>query len=272
MEDDWKDNVETTPDDANDSSGETRQQELFTKPVRDGGMISFIEREVDRFDFDGYEVVRKEMFSKANCPAVTIKYGKIMFNTRAIRKLDECSHIQILINTEKKLMIAKPCDEEEKDSVQWSRIDKKKEKTVSRQISGQFFTAQLFEEMHWDINSTIKILGTLLKCREEKIFIFDLPNAEAYISISAQDPDNPKRRKRIPLIPERWQGHYGLSYEESQVEVVKTFEGVPEGFVKITLPQMPTKKPAAVAAESEPEPEPEPTEPNNDEMKDGTIQ
>lgn len=262
-----EDDSMTTQDGGNGIPEEAKPQELFTKPLRDGGMISYIEREVDRFDFDGYEVVRKELFSKANCPAVTIKYGKIMFNTRAIRKLNECSHVQILINSEKKLMISKPCDEEEKDSVQWSRIHSKTEKIVSRQISGQYFTAQLFEEMRWDINSTIKILGTLLKCREEKIFIFDLKNAEAYISISAMDPDNPKRRKRIPLIPERWQGRYGPSYEESQVEVVKTFEGVPEGFVKITLPQMPAKKPAATGIKIEAEA----TQPDNEEIKDGTI-
>ena len=47
-------------------AAETRPQETFTKPTRDG-KISYIEREVDRFDFDGYEVVRRELFSKVNC-------------------------------------------------------------------------------------------------------------------------------------------------------------------------------------------------------------
>jgi hypothetical protein len=263
MEDEMEGPIETPQDDENNSSEKVKPEETFTKPLRDGGMITFIEREVDRFDFDGYEVVRKELFSKANCPAVTLKYGKVMFNSRAIRKLDACSHVHILINSEKKLMIAKPCAEEEKDSVQWSKIDRKSEKSVTRQITGKYFTAQLFEEMKWDINSTIKILGTLLTCKDEKIFIFNLVNAEAYISVSAMDPDDPKRRRRIPLIPEHWQGHYGQSYEESRVEIVKTFEGVPEGFVKITLPQMPVKKLAADRLE---------LFENKNEVKDDTIQ
>ena len=80
---------------------ETKSQEMFTKPVRNG-IVEYIEREVDRFDYEDYEVVRREFFSKANCPAVTIKYGKVNFNVRAIRKLNECSHIQILINFGKK--------------------------------------------------------------------------------------------------------------------------------------------------------------------------
>jgi hypothetical protein len=104
--------------------------------------IEFIEYEVDRFDFEGYEVVRKEFFSKAICPAVTIKYGMVNFNIRAIRKMNECSHILILINSEQKRMIAKPCDEDDKDSLQWSKVDKYN-KVVPRTITGKMFTALL---------------------------------------------------------------------------------------------------------------------------------
>jgi hypothetical protein len=105
---------------ASENKGEDK---LFTKPAR-SGKVELIEREVDRFDYEGYEVVRREFFSKANCPAITLTLGKINFSIRAIRKLAECSHIQILINSEKKLMMIKPCDEDDKDSLQWSRVDK----------------------------------------------------------------------------------------------------------------------------------------------------
>lgn len=221
-------------------NAENRPQETYTKPAKDG-KISYIEREVDSFDYEGYQVVRRELFSKANCPAVTLKYGSVNFNARAIRKLDECRFIQILINSEKKLMIAKPCEEDDKDSVQWSKVNKHG-KVEPRKITGKVFTAQLFDDMKWDFNATFKILGTLLTCKGEKIFVFDLINAEAYLSVSAPSPDNPKRRERIPFMPEHWQGNYGQTYEQSKIEIVKTFEGMPEGFVKITLPQMPSKK------------------------------
>ena len=245
-----------------DETSETKPEE-FTKPLRDiDNMVSYIEREVDSFDFDGYEVVRRELFSKANCPAVTMKYGKVIFNIRAIRKLDECSHIQILMNQGEKKMIAKPCAEEEKDSVQWSRVDKRG-KVVSRQITGKVFTAQLFSDMNWDLNSTIKVLGTQLICKGEKLFVFELINAEAYLSVSAPSADNPKRRERIPYMPEHWQGTYGSSYEDSKKELIKTFEDVPEGFVKIIIPQVPTKK---LAADT-----PELFDQTNEPEKDDTI-
>jgi hypothetical protein len=224
----------------NEQTEKKQTQETFTKPARDG-KIEYIEREVDRFDFDGYEVVRGEFFSKTNCPAVTLKYGSVVFNIRTIRKLNECRFVQILINQKKKLMIAKPCEEDEKDSLQWSRIDKR-EKVVPRAISGKMFTAQLYKDMKWNIESTVKMLGTLLKCKDEKIFVFNLTNAEAYLHLSEPSADDPKRRRRVPFMPEHWQGNYGQSYEESKNQIVSTFEGVPEGFVKITIPQLQSSK------------------------------
>lgn len=236
-------NITFEPEDDNKSqSGQEKEntQEIYTKPTRDG-KISYIEREVDSFNFEGYEMVRREFFSKVNCPAMTLKYGSVNFNVRAIRKLDECRFIQILINSEKKRIIAKPCGEDEKDSIQWSKMNKHG-KVEPRKITGKVFTAQLYNDMKWNINATIKVLGTLLKSKGEKLFVFELINAEAYLSISAPSPDNPKHRERIPLMPSHWEGHYGQSYEENKVEIVQTFEGVPEGFVKITLPKIPIKK------------------------------
>ena len=216
------------------------EETKFTKPSKNGE-IEFIEYEVDRFDFGGYEVVRREFFSKANCPAVTIKYGKVNFNVRAIRKLDECSHIQILINFDKKRMIAKPCDEDDKDSLQWSRIDKRG-KVVPREITGKMFTAQLFKDMNWHLECTFKMLGTLITCKGEKIFVFDLINAERYLSISKPTEDDPKRRERVVFMPKTWEGSYGQSYEESKIPIVETFEGVPDGYVKIQIPPLQQKK------------------------------
>jgi hypothetical protein len=148
----------------------------------------------------------------------------------------------IMINPKKKIMIVKPCEEDDKDSLQCSRVDKQG-KVVPRTINGKLFTAQLFKDMNWSIESTVKILGTLNTCQGQKIFRFDLSNAEAYLHLSEQSEGDTKRRKRVPYMPEHWQGNYGQSYEENQKQFITTFEGVPEGFVKITIPQLPQRKP-----------------------------
>ena len=234
-----KDGVLTNNGASKNKPEETKQQEMFTKPMR-SGKIEYIEREVDRFDFEGYEVVRRELFSKANCPAVTLKYGKVGFNVRAIRKFGECRYIHILINREKKSIKIKPCEEDEKDSIQWSKVNKQG-KVVPRTITGKLFTAQLYKDMKWDLRCTFKMLGMLLICKGEKIFEFNLMNAERYLSLAKPTEDNPKRRERVAFIPEHWTESYGQSYEESQIPIIETFEGIPDGYVKITLPSSPSK-------------------------------
>ena len=96
--------------------------------------------------------------------------------------------------------------------------------------------------MKWSIDSTIKVLGTLLTCKGEKLFIFELINAEAYLSLSEPFSDDPKRRKRVPFMPEHWKDNYGLYYADSKNQMITTFEGAPEGFVKIEIPQLPIKE------------------------------
>jgi hypothetical protein len=69
-------------------------------------------------------------------------------------------------------------------------------------------------------------------------------NAEAYFSLAAPTEEDPNRHERVPLTPSHWQGNYGQSYEESKTPLLTTFEGIPEGFVKITLPPLPSRKSA----------------------------
>jgi len=231
-------------EDNNDKTPKNKDVEIkFTKPSQNGE-IEFIEYEIDRFDYEGFEVVRREFFSKANCPAVTIKDGKVNFNVRAIRKLGECSHILIMINFKQKRLLVEPCDEDNKNALQWSKVDKNA-KVVPRTITGRAFTALLYKDMNWHLDCTFKMLGTLLKSENERKFIFDLVNAERYLSISKPTEDNPKRRERVAYMPKTWEGSYGQSYEESKIPLVETFDGVPDGYVKIPVTPLPRKKPTS---------------------------
>jgi hypothetical protein len=244
---DMQDDTMNTNDAGNEASKknepeEKKLQDLFTKPTRDG-KTGYIEYEVESLGLEDCEVIRGELFSKANCPAVTFRYGSVTFNVRAIRKLGECSHVLLLINKEKKLLIAKPCHEDENDSQQWSRVDKHG-KLIPRMIRGDYFSALLFRDMNWDLRCTFKVLAKLQKCKNEKAFIFELVDAEKYLSLSAPTADNPKRRERIPFIPEHWKDNFGQLYEDRKNLILETFDGVPDGYIKITLPKKPNKKTA----------------------------
>ena len=105
-----------------------------------------------------------------------------------------------------------------------------------------FNDLKFYIQMKWNIESTIKVLGTLLKCRDEKIFAFNLVNAEVYLHLAKPSADDPKRRERVAFMPKLWEENYGQSYEESQIPIIETFEGMPDDYVKITIPPFPHKK------------------------------
>jgi hypothetical protein len=225
----------------NIGTSKNNTEEVFTMPTEDG-LVKYIERVVEEHNFEGFEVVRSELFSKANCPAVTLKGGKIMFNIKAIRKLDGCRYIQMLMNPKENQMIARPCKEDEKDYLQWSKINKHG-KLETRPITGRAFCDLVFKQMEWESDGTYKILGTLeIDKRNKKIFIFELNNAEQYVRLAMPTEDNPNRYQRVPLAPAHYQGRYGDLYEERKEKKIETFEDIPEGFIRITIPSSTSKK------------------------------
>jgi hypothetical protein len=203
--------------------------------------VEYIEHVVDKINYDGYEIVRKEFLSKAYCPAVMFRYGSIQFNIKAIRKLDARSHIQFLINKKDMVMMVKPCGEDDIDSSQWCRIDKHNT-LIARKITCKVFTALIYQSMNWAVESSYKILGALYTAKDEKVFVFRLMNAEAYSYLAEPSEEDPNRRRRVPYMPKHWQGNFGDSYEESQKPIVSTFEEGPEGFVRIEIQKLPPKK------------------------------
>jgi len=50
------------------------------------------------FSYDGYQIVRREMFAHLREPAVVIRKESITFNTACINGLEDAVYIQILIN------------------------------------------------------------------------------------------------------------------------------------------------------------------------------
>jgi hypothetical protein len=77
------------------------------------------------------------------------------------------------MRSDKKFMIVMPCEEEAKDTVRWSKVDKHGN-VKPRTISGRLFTAMLFNDMKKDISSTAILEGTLIEKRGEKLLVFSL--------------------------------------------------------------------------------------------------
>ncbi|MCB5714532.1 hypothetical protein [Lactonifactor longoviformis] len=73
-----------------------------------------IERE---FNYDGYQIVRREMFAHLREPAVTIRNDSITFNTACIEGLEDTVYIQVMVSDDQHRMAIKKCNENDKDAI-----------------------------------------------------------------------------------------------------------------------------------------------------------
>ncbi|NCC01575.1 MAG: hypothetical protein EOM34_13030 [Clostridia bacterium] len=74
------------------------------------------------FTYDGYQVVRRELFAHLREPAVVIRRDSVTFNTACIAGLEDAIYIQILVNPELKKMVVRKCEENDKDASLCGRI------------------------------------------------------------------------------------------------------------------------------------------------------
>lgn len=63
------------------------------------------------FSYDGYQVVRRELFAHLREPAVVIRRDSVTFNTACIAGLEDAVYIQILVNQDNKRMVVRKCEE-----------------------------------------------------------------------------------------------------------------------------------------------------------------
>ena len=188
------------------------------------------------FSYDGYQVVRRELFAHLREPAVVIRRDSVTFNTACIAGLEDAVYIQILVNQDNKRMVVRKCEENDKDALRWcvAKPDKRK----SRKMTNKIFSAMMYEMMGWNLDCRYKILGHKITFEDETIYVFDLMETEIFLDIkrkkakkdtesqsttenannieetASSDAEEIKRKNRIPFYPKEWKDSFGLPVEE----------------------------------------------------------
>ena len=194
------------------------------------------------FSYEGYQVVRRELFAHLREPAVVIRRDSVTFNTACIAGLEDAVYIQILVNQDSKRMVVRKCEENDKDALRWcvAKPDKRK----SRKMTNKIFSAMMYEMMGWNLDCRYKILGHKITFEDETIYVFDLMETEIFLDIkgkrakkdtesqttienannieetASSDTDTErsaeeiKRKNRIPFYPKEWKDSFGLPVEE----------------------------------------------------------
>lgn len=194
------------------------------------------------FSYDGYQVVRRELFAHLREPAVVIRRDSVTFNTACIAGLEDAVYIQILVNQDNKRMAVRKCEENDKDALRW--CIEKPDKRKSRKMSNKLFSAMMYDMMGWNTDCRYKILGHKITHEDETMYIFDLLETEIFMDTKRKKKANPdsvekkeelvtaetdqtpeqnqeeiaakvaRKLNRIPFYPKNWKDSFGLSVEE----------------------------------------------------------
>ena len=130
------------------------------------------------FDYDGYQVARRELFAHLRDPAIVIRKDSVTFNTACIAGLEDVVYVNIMFNSTLKRLVVKGCNENDKDALRWCVV--KPDKRKSRKMSCRLFSELLYKEMGWASDCRYKILGYRIEFEGESLYVFDLVAAEVF--------------------------------------------------------------------------------------------
>ena len=184
------------------------------------------------FSYDGYQVVRKELFAHLRDPAIVIRKDSITFNTACISGLEDVVYVHVMFNSDLKRIVVRGCDENDKDALRWciAKPDKRK----SRKMSCKPFSELVYNEMGWDSDCRYKILGYRINFEGETLYVFDLLVPEIFHEgqkrkkgeSAPQSEETKPVNTRKGFYPDEIAGTFGVPVEEHLKESeVKQIDG-----------------------------------------------
>ena len=174
------------------------------------------------FNFEDFQVVRREFFAHMREPSITFNDCKFYVNSACLKRFPNAMYVQVLIDRESKILALKPCQEMTRDSFQWCRVVKGKREP--RQTTCQIFGLKVASLMKWNPLHRYKILGKLIHANGEYLIAFDLTATEVYKkSINEEEK---LVTSKTPMFPADWKDQFGMSfYEHQQSLKISTFDG-----------------------------------------------
>lgn len=173
------------------------------------------------FNFDGFQVVRREFFAHQSEPSVSFNNCKFYVNCACLNKFPNTTFVQVLMNRNTKILALRPCPEISRDSFAWCSMNGKRK---PKQITCKLFFAKVVSMMGWNPDYRYKLLGKLIHANGEYLIAFDLTATEVY-QRTFPEGEKPKA-SRTPVFPAGWQDQFGLDYNEHRQSMqINIFEG-----------------------------------------------
>lgn len=187
-----------------------------------------IEKHIGEFDFRGYEITRTHFFSTRYRISVTFNARSITFSTACIKKMNNISHIELLINPTLKLLAIRRSTKESKCAVQWCKVTENGIKP--RAIQGKAFMGTLYNIFHWKAECSYRILGVYQNKDNDSTIIFNMAEPEIYIpaksiqvTLSSENTEENieplvTQTKCVCAYPKEWTANFGNDFYSNSKE------------------------------------------------------
>jgi len=166
-------------------------------------------------DLEGYELPPRTQFSMLNKPAVTFKHRQMTFNTASVRLFEGVRYILPFTSKSKKRVAVVTCKEEEAESVEWARRNKKGI-WVNKTITSDEYVSKIFEFMGWDQSCRYKVMGRVSNSERGLILVFDL--SEAILFTAPEEYVDKKtgeiKKRQIKYFPDEYKERIGKTYKD----------------------------------------------------------
>jgi len=170
------------------------------------------------FDFRGYEIVRSQLFNTLDKISVTFTVERFKFSAGALRRLDNCRNVEMLICPYMKLLAVRKCDSGQKNSVLWNSFENRG-KCIPRSVGGKAFLSTLYELADWNASYKYCARGIKMCKGGECVLIFDLSEPEVFIPRSMIDGETANtitssvgRGRYISTMPKKQAESFGENF------------------------------------------------------------
>ena len=165
------------------------------------------------FSYDGYLVIRKELYANLRDPAVTVRDGNITFNNACIEAFTDVVYVRLHFNEELGRLAVRKVNENDKDALRWCILKNGKRK--SRKVTCPDLTDLIYTTMKWDTKYKYKILGYLIEVDGEQVFVFDFTVKRMYHERPKKgEPGYDQPLDRKGFFPDDVANTFGVPVEE----------------------------------------------------------
>ncbi len=163
----------------NSATSACEELEMFEEEIESGSERERRHKELqDTFSYNGYKVIRKELFAHLRDPALVIRKDSITFNTACINGLEKVVYVHVMFNEDLQRIVVRGCGQYDKDALRWCvpRDGDRK----SRKMNCKPFAEYVYEQLDWDKTCRYKILGYRIEYEGKALYIFDLKVPEIF--------------------------------------------------------------------------------------------